>query len=713
MTSDDSHIKVVVRIRPTSTFAHSNILLDTSNQQAISIHLPRDFQYGPQNQKQTFDFNFDSVLLEASQQDVYQQTTAPLIEPLLNGFNGTVFCYGQTGTGKTYSIVGPQNNFQARGIIPRTLSQLYKSISQYTDIACTVRIGFLEIYQDSLVDLLSDLPLDSLTSESCYPSLNIQEDAEGIISVSGQRLAIAESEEVALALLFEGETNRSVASHILNKCSSRAHAIFTIQVESRTKYESPEVVTTAKLHLVDLAGSERVKKTGATGNTMEEARFINKSLSFLEQVIIALDKSRNHVPFRQSKLCLLLKDSLGGNCKTSMIATISGESEHLEETISTLRFGARVKRLKTSLVKNAIIDPKAKIKALEHENKLLRQELALYDSINKTSVSTVAVGDVKMKERAQEIARLFINDEISDLDFQSVTFINELLIAFKKEIKSRDSTINQLKNESMIRTRPSSRPLSTTSFKESEETEEVIDEEPSPKQGLSFAVGRELPPQAFDRSGLVSQQKSHIDTSTHVSLSNLVTLRGVEGAKSKQDAFEEFKVGPGSALNSSLLGFKSQLKQKNVHAKLMAEKLNEAKNLIDTLRGELPASLLTSEDQEVTITPEDHRKLEELEKAKVTYRSVFDLFRGVNTEIKALQVNIDAIRSKLLHDFEAWYLKTFNPPSTLVSGKAEVMDESEVFELMEEQRLMREDPDSLSYHRARRTVEKNLLKATL
>ena len=157
---------------------------------------------------------------------------------------------------------------------------------------------------------------------------------------------ICTNEEEALNMLFEGDTNRTISSHRLNEASSRSHCIFTIHIESKSRIESSEKVVVSKLHLVDLAGSERTKKTNSEGITLKEAQFINKSLSFLEQVVVAVsDQDRHHIPYRQSKLTNLLKDSIGGNCKTLMIANVWPEPDHIEESLSTFKFAARMMKV--------------------------------------------------------------------------------------------------------------------------------------------------------------------------------------------------------------------------------------------------------------------------------------------------------------------------------------------------------------------------------
>lgn len=164
---------------------------------------------------------------------------------------------------------------------------------------------------------------------------------------------MCDTEEDALNQFFEGNMNRTVTEHRLNKASSRSHCIFTMHIQSRSRVESQDKVTYSKLHLVDLAGSERTKKTGSEGLTLKEATFINKSLSFLEQVVLALcERKRDHIPYRQAKLTNILRDSLGGNCKTLMVANIWAEPSLIEETISTLKFATRMMHVSNEAIVN-------------------------------------------------------------------------------------------------------------------------------------------------------------------------------------------------------------------------------------------------------------------------------------------------------------------------------------------------------------------------
>lgn len=295
------------------------------------------------NQKESWTFKFDELLHNASQEDVFDYCAKAAVHKVVDGFNGTIMCYGQTGAGKTFTMNGSTANYKYRGLIPRAINKIFSEVGGRFDNQITVKVSFIEIYNELMFDMLSETP----PGEQTGSSISIQEDARGEISVRGLRLVTCRNEEEALNCLFEGEQQRATTDNNLNMNSSRSHAIFTIHIESRSTIEQSEKVILSKLHLVDLAGNERTKKTGATGITMREANYINRSLSFLEQVVVgSTDKKRDHVPYRQSKLTNLLKNSIGGNCYTILIANIWPEASHLEETLGTLRFATRMKQVK-------------------------------------------------------------------------------------------------------------------------------------------------------------------------------------------------------------------------------------------------------------------------------------------------------------------------------------------------------------------------------
>ncbi len=270
-----SQVKVLIRVRPTNTFATKNIKIDEASGN-ININIPKNESHGVVNhQQENWSFKFDKVLMNTPQEIMYEYVAKDILASTLEGYPGTIFCYGQTGAGKTFTMSGSSLDYKYRGIMPRVVTSLFQDIGSRYEQSITVRCSYVEIYNEIMYDLLSS----DLSS-----NIAINEDAKGMVVMKGLTQKICNNEEEALSCLFEGETNRSIAQHRMNSHSSRSHAVFTIHLEMRSRVESTEKVIYTKINLVDLAGSERTKKTGSEGQTLVEANYINKSLSFLEQV---------------------------------------------------------------------------------------------------------------------------------------------------------------------------------------------------------------------------------------------------------------------------------------------------------------------------------------------------------------------------------------------------------------------------------------------
>ncbi|CAF5016301.1 unnamed protein product, partial [Rotaria magnacalcarata] len=302
-------VKVYVRTRPTNNFASDMISVGRDNR-TVSVHRVASAN-AVDNKINDWAFHLDGVFHNVSQDEIFDSVAKDVIDRTLDGYNGTIMCYGQTGAGKTHTMTGFTESYPNRGVIPRTIQHIFQEINSRQDFSYSIRIAYLEIYNDQMCDLLRTLDSKTDNQQQQQQQLSIGEDV-GFVYVKGLSYRIANSEEEALNLLFEGETNRSIGQHVLNKQSSRSHCIFTIIVECRSVLSSDDKYTVSKLNLVDLAGSERLAKTNSEGVTKREATFINKSLSFLEQVVLNLsDKKTNCSHFRSSKLTHALKDSIG------------------------------------------------------------------------------------------------------------------------------------------------------------------------------------------------------------------------------------------------------------------------------------------------------------------------------------------------------------------------------------------------------------------
>ncbi|KAK9306644.1 hypothetical protein QLX08_002820 [Tetragonisca angustula] len=330
----------------------------------------------PDNRPESWNFSFFRIFEEsATQRDVFENVARPVVESALDGYNGTIFAYGQTASGKTHTITGDLEN-EDRGIIPRTLQFLFDAIQKRPENVYSVEVAYLEIYNEIGYDLLDrrqqrDFAVTRLEN---LPRISIREDEVGRLHLKNLTFYCVRNLEDAFELLLLGDNNRVIADTPMNLQSSRSHCIFTIIVSA--KQFGAEQYKRAKVHLVDLAGSERVYKCSITGTILTEAKHINLSLHYLEQVIVSLgQESVGHIPYRNSLLTSILRDSLGGNCQTVMLATISVHFSNLEETVSTCRFAQRVALIKNYLKLNFETDVQSENALLRAENERLKQQI--------------------------------------------------------------------------------------------------------------------------------------------------------------------------------------------------------------------------------------------------------------------------------------------------------------------------------------------------
>ena len=369
-------IKVVFRVRPLNSKEQQQ------GRQIATIAHEKEGVIEIQGDA-TKRFTFDAVFSDQStQRQIYDVCAAPVVQSVLEGYNGTVFAYGQTGAGKTHTMEG-QNEPSSKGIIPNTFEHIYDHIAlNSTKDRYLVRASYYEIYNEEIRDLLSQTPQRSLDLKESSDSGVFVKDLTGIVVKS-----VAEID----AVLQRGAKNRSVGATLMNAGSSRSHSIFSIVIECcSTDEDGSEHIKVGKLNLVDLAGSERQSKTGATGDRLKEATKINMSLSALGNVISALvDGKSNHIPYRDSKLTRILQDSLGGNTKTTMVANAGPADYNYDESLSTLRYANRAKNIKNRPVINE--DPKdAMLREYQEEIARLKTRLSQMPS---SPSSGVAVSD--------------------------------------------------------------------------------------------------------------------------------------------------------------------------------------------------------------------------------------------------------------------------------------------------------------------------------
>lgn len=361
-------VKVVVRVRPLSGKEIADgreqiVQMDTKRGVAI-LHKPGG------TERDCKDFTYDAVFdATMTQQQIFDDTAAEILDSVMDGFNGTIFAYGQTGAGKSHTMTGPADGpKELQGLLPRSFSHIFHNIETTShNTKYLVRGSFLEIYNEEIRDLLSKNPKERCELKD-HPTSGVYVKDLSAFVVKG----VSEMEQVLQA----GLANRAVSATNMNETSSRSHSIFMITVEQCALGADGEGhIRVGKLNMVDLAGSERQSKTGATGERLKEATKINLSLSALGNVISALvDGKSAHIPYRDSKLTRLLQDSLGGNTKTVMVANLGPADYNYDETLSTLRYAYRAKSIKNKPRINE--DPKdAMIREYQEEIMRLKAEL--------------------------------------------------------------------------------------------------------------------------------------------------------------------------------------------------------------------------------------------------------------------------------------------------------------------------------------------------
>ncbi|PVD30020.1 hypothetical protein C0Q70_09281 [Pomacea canaliculata] len=384
----------------------------------------------------TKTFTFDHVFPPSSKQiDVYRAMVVPVVEEVLMGYNCTIFAYGQTGTGKTFTMEGERSDDTSisweddplSGLIPRAMQQVFEQL-QKQEVEFSVRVSFLELYNEELFDLLGSTE-DPLR-------LRIYEDIskKGSLIISGLEEVVVRSKDEVYGIMERGASRRQTAATLMNAQSSRSHSVFsvTIHIKENTM-DGEELLKTGKLYLVDLAGSENIGRSGAVDKRAREAGNINQSLLTLGRVITSLVEHAPHVPYRESKLTRLLQDSLGGRTKTSIIATISPASSNLEETLSTLDYAHRAKNITNRPEINQRLTKRALLKEYNEEIERLRRDLQAAREKNGIYIAEENYVAMQNKIAQQEDNIASLEDRIACLT-DEMNKLSELFTDTKKEL---------------------------------------------------------------------------------------------------------------------------------------------------------------------------------------------------------------------------------------------------------------------------------------
>ncbi|KAG7394756.1 Kinesin- protein 6 [Phytophthora boehmeriae] len=672
----DANIRIFLRVKPSKR--PSGFFSWDEDSNTMKYDIPKDVAAGLINNSRTmYKFRFDSVIgMEARQEEVFDRVGRPCVDSALNGFNSTIFAYGQTGSGKTFTITGGAERYEDRGLIPRALSMIFdrmrNNASQQQILA---HISYLEIYNNQGYDLL-DPNHESTKSLDDLPRVAMLEDEDGNCHLRNLSMHPVTTEEDALNLLFLGDTNRAVSETAMNLASSRSHCVFTVSLETRKT--GSEVVLRSKLHLVDLAGSERAHKTGAKGQLLREAAYINTSLHYLEMVIVALHekntKGRTHIPYRNSMMTSVLRDSLGGNCKTVMVAT-------------------RVARVKNDARLNEEVDPAVIIRQLKAQVASLEEELAILK------------GDVNEGEELKEyeIDKLrqkclnFVNDPEPSAHLAMGEFTYTKMKACFGILKSMANVAGAAAASSSGEAGASAVPrgtklLSAGSGGNNQELEQRVHELEQLVQQRDNEIaimvnmirkerGTALPAELMGRSTVeyTSNQDEMHDVQPQRKRSipakppgDYMSTFVVDPAvlEDPAKAFEAFKVQ--YPKNGAIRDNKIALKRKYDTAKALANEVNNARNnikaitlKIEKLRKQQAIAdegLLDGGGDENVVSAvraeneaAEQKLKEQIDTHKIAYKKGFNELSELKKEIQHIQKMLEMGRIKLQKDFDLWY----------------------------------------------------------
>ncbi|KAL7632927.1 UNVERIFIED_CONTAM: hypothetical protein RMT77_016754 [Armadillidium vulgare] len=380
-------------------------------------------QYDPTTKKQINSFAFDEVFdVNMSNEKIYNDLAHPIVQSGLAGFNGTIFAYGLTSSGKTYTMTGTSSTL---GIIPLAIQNIFNSIENMPDREFLLRASYMEIYQENIYDLLTG---EKITT--------VREDSHGQVNVLGLKEVCVINEDMLLAVMSDGDKRRKVGETNMNERSSRSHSIFRLIIESKERGDKDcqGAITVSHLNLVDLAGSENASQTGAVGERLKEGGSINKSLFMLGRVISQLSEGEQHINFRDSKLTRILQNSLGGNAKTVIICTVTPANK--EQTLSTVRFASRAKSIKNKPIINEVVSDQALLKRYALEIKRLRQALENERNTDKAQ----EMEQVKEKLDEQEKQNMELNGKIIALKEKLVVSSHPHVSSNAMDLKKRRMT---------------------------------------------------------------------------------------------------------------------------------------------------------------------------------------------------------------------------------------------------------------------------------
>ncbi|XP_062829649.1 kinesin-like protein KIF6 isoform X4 [Anolis carolinensis] len=592
-------IQIFARVKPLGRRQPPGIYSvdeDDTSTFSLEIIVPHDLADGfVNNKRESYKFKFQKVFDQESKQDeIFEAIAKPVAECALGGYNGTIFAYGQTGSGKTFTITGGAERYSDRGIIPRTLSYIFHQLQKDSSMVYTIHISYLEIYNDCGYDLLD--PRHEASKLEDLPRVTIMEDPDQNIHLKHLSLQQATNEEEALNLLFLGDTNRMIAETPMNQASTRSHCIFTIHISS--KEPGSATIRRSKLHLVDLAGSERVGKTGVGGQLLTEAKYINLSLHYLEQMIVRLKKEIQEL---KNELTLVTGEQRAEELTEEELLQIDEQIQSfLEDTEpeTILEVGADMRKIKYCF---------SYLKRLINEVKLPNNHHHVPNILGEKNVNN-SNGDEEVKK-------------LRDLLQQRDNEINILVNMLKREKKKAQDAFLQFS---------------------------ALSKDISPSESSSLLKNME------------SEQMASVTLETKSAFLPRRTGGRGEMSLGCQEAFEIFRRDHADSI--TIDDNKQLLKVRFAEAKSLGEKVNEIRNKINHLKEEIiqrhmqkAAQAVVSPREMNEPDPVEEALRAQIEKEKISYKTMFTRLKGLKIEIEHLQLLMEKSKLKLQKDFEVWW----------------------------------------------------------
>uniref|UniRef100_A0AAQ5ZS24 Kinesin-like protein n=1 Tax=Amphiprion ocellaris TaxID=80972 RepID=A0AAQ5ZS24_AMPOC len=612
-------------------------------------------------------YMFDRVFQSnTTQEQVYNACAQKIVKDVLEGYNGTIFAYGQTSSGKTHTMEGNLHDTDSMGIIPRIVQDIFNYIySMDENLEFHIKVSYFEIYLDKIRDLL----------DVSKTNLSVHEDKNRVPYVKGCTERFVCSPDEVMDTIDEGKSNRHVAVTNMNEHSSRSHSIFLINVKQENTQTEQKL--SGKLYLVDLAGSEKVSKTGAEGAVLDEAKNINKSLSSLGNVISALAEGTAYIPYRDSKMTRILQDSLGGNCRTTIVICCSPSSYNEAETKSTLMFGQRAKTIKNTVTVNIELTAeqwKQKYEREKEKNKTLRNTITwLENELNRwrngkavfslglvcesvppastPNVPGVRLTDVEKDKCEAELAKLYkqLDDKDEEINQQSqlaeklkqqMLDQEELLASSRRDHENLQAELNRLQAEneaSKEEVKEVLQALEELAVNYDQKSQEVED-----KTKEFEAISEELSQKSSILSSLDSELQKLKEMSNHQK------KRVTEMMSSLLKDLAEIGIAVGS----------NDIKQHEGGSGLIDEEFTVARLYISKMKSEVKTMVKRCKQLESTQS-ESNKKMDENEKElaacqlrisqhEAKIKSLTEYLQNVEQKKRQLEENVDSLNEELV-----------------------------------------------------------------